>query len=48
MVVSKESGNLKISDYYEIWNPYNTIASLYLWEAVNRDYVIKFSSIDEL
>ncbi|WHX78844.1 DNA-3-methyladenine glycosylase [Priestia flexa] len=44
----KESGNLKISDYYEIWNPYNTIASLYLWEAVNRDYVIKFSSIDEL
>ena len=32
----------KMSELYNIWNPYNTIASLYLWEAVDRGFM-KFS-----
>ncbi|MEH7276641.1 DNA-3-methyladenine glycosylase family protein [Neobacillus vireti] len=32
----------------EKWKPYYSIASLYLWEAVNRDYVIKYKTIDDL
>lgn len=28
------------------WKPYYTIASLYLWEAVNKGYVIHFKNID--
>jgi DNA-3-methyladenine glycosylase II len=29
------------------WEPYQSLASLYLWEAVNRDYVITYKSFDE-
>lgn len=32
----------------EKWKPYYSIASLYLWEAVNRDYVVRFKSIADL
>lgn len=34
--------------YYELWSPYNTIASLYLWEIVNRNYIKNFININEL
>lgn len=30
------------------WSPNGTVASLYLWEAINRGYVDEYSSIDEL
>ncbi len=26
---------LDLNHFYSKWNPYNTIASLYLWEAIN-------------
>jgi DNA-3-methyladenine glycosylase II len=29
------------------WDPYHSIASLYLWEAVNRDLVITYKSFNE-
>lgn len=29
------------------WRPYGTVASLYLWEAINKGYVDKFNSINE-
>lgn len=32
----------------ELWSPYNTIASLYLWEIINRNYINKFEDIDQL
>jgi DNA-3-methyladenine glycosylase II len=30
------------------WAPYHSIASLYLWEAVDRGYINQFRSIDDL
>jgi DNA-3-methyladenine glycosylase II len=30
------------------WSPYNTVASLYLWEIVNRDFIKDFQEVDEL
>lgn len=30
------------------WRPYGTIISLYLWEVVNRDFIIKYTNIYEL
>lgn len=30
------------------WSPYNTIASLYLWEIVNRNIIHNFKDIDEM
>lgn len=34
-----QNDTLDLSTNYEKWSPYNTIVSLYLWEAVNRGYV---------
>jgi DNA-3-methyladenine glycosylase II len=30
------------------WHPYYTIASLYLWEAINRGFVDSFHTLDEV
>ncbi|WP_413308836.1 DNA-3-methyladenine glycosylase 2 family protein [Bacillus sp. 1P10SD] len=30
------------------WKPHLTLASLYLWESVNKGFVVNFSSIDEI
>ncbi|MEI7027969.1 DNA-3-methyladenine glycosylase family protein [Paenibacillus sp. y28] len=39
-------------DYLEqkasLWEPYCTIAALYLWEGINRGYVDSFDSLDEV
>lgn len=32
---------LDLRYYYETWNPYNSIASLYLWEAIDRGFTAK-------
>lgn len=32
----------------EKWAPHKTIASLYLWEVVNQNFVLDFKNIDEL
>ncbi|MBO8172129.1 MAG: DNA-3-methyladenine glycosylase 2 family protein [Bacillaceae bacterium] len=32
----------------ENWSPYKTMASLYLWEIINRDYIHQYADIDEL
>jgi DNA-3-methyladenine glycosylase II len=33
---------------FQRWSPYNTIASLYVWEIVNRDFIMDFQDVDEL
>jgi len=33
--------HLDLHYYYEKWNPYNSIASLYLWEAIDRGFTAK-------
>lgn len=35
--IDKEA-NFDLNLFYEKWSPYNTIASLYLWEAIDRGY----------
>ncbi|MEK6448407.1 DNA-3-methyladenine glycosylase 2 family protein [Priestia aryabhattai] len=32
----------------KLWSPYNTIVSIYLWEAVNRGFVTNYESIDTI
>lgn len=32
----------------ERWSPHKTIASLYLWEVVNQNFVLDYKNIDEL
>lgn len=38
--ISKED-SLDLNYYYEKWQPYNSIASLYLWEAIDRGMLNK-------
>ena len=38
----------KLESYFKKWNPYNTIASLYMWEAVNRGFLEKYETIDDI
>lgn len=35
-------------DLFKLWSPYNTIASLYLWEIVNRNYINNYENIDQV
>jgi len=37
-----------IDDRIYKWSPYKTIASLYLWEIVNREFITKYNDINEL
>ncbi|CQR45867.1 DNA-3-methyladenine glycosylase 2 [Paraliobacillus sp. PM-2] len=37
-----------IDKMVEKWAPYKTVASLYLWEIVNRNYINEFEDIDSL
>lgn len=37
-----------LKECYSNWSPHGTVASLYLWEAINRGYVGEYSSIDEV
>lgn len=37
-----------LAEKSKLWNPYNTIASIYLWEAVNRGFVTNYESIDTI
>ncbi|MBA2175836.1 DNA-3-methyladenine glycosylase 2 family protein [Halobacillus locisalis] len=41
-----EEGKELLKSKADLWTPHYTIASLYLWEAVNRDLVIEFENID--
>ena len=41
-----EEGKELLKSRADLWTPHYTIASLYLWEAVNRDFVIEFENID--
>ena len=43
-----EEGKEILKSKADIWTPHYTIASLYLWEAVNRDFVIEFENIDRI
>lgn len=36
-----EEKSLDLRYYYEKWNPYNSIASLYLWEAIDKGLTAK-------
>lgn len=31
-----------------LWKPYRSVASFYLWEAIHKDYILKYRTIDEL
>ena len=33
------------TELFDRWSPYNTIASLYLWESINSGYVDRFKSV---
>jgi DNA-3-methyladenine glycosylase II len=37
--LDSEPTKIEIAKYDERWNPYQTVASLYLWEAVNRKLI---------
>lgn len=41
--LNKPPGAAEMQEYGERWKPYRTVASLYLWEAVNRGYVSGYS-----
>lgn len=43
-----EDGKKCLKEKSSFWFPYYTIASLYLWEAVNKGYVDSFGSVEEL
>ena len=43
-----EEGKEMLKSKADIWAPNYTIASLYLWEAVNRDLVTEFENIDRI
>ncbi|MEW9668245.1 DNA-3-methyladenine glycosylase [Ammoniphilus sp. 3BR4] len=43
-----EDGKKCLKEKSSLWFPYHTIASLYLWEAVNKGYVDSFGSLEEL
>ncbi|MDH5162449.1 DNA-3-methyladenine glycosylase 2 family protein [Heyndrickxia oleronia] len=46
--VSKESDGKKLlEEKGKIWAPYQSIASLYLWEVVNQEYVVSYPSFEE-
>jgi DNA-3-methyladenine glycosylase II len=44
----KEDGREWLQKKAMKWEPYYTVASLYLWEALNKGYVDSFGSIDDL
>ncbi|MGV3466780.1 MAG: DNA-3-methyladenine glycosylase family protein [Heyndrickxia sp.] len=45
---SKEvDGKKLLKEKEKLWAPYQSIASLYLWEIVNREFVISYPSFDE-
>jgi DNA-3-methyladenine glycosylase II len=46
-VGKEENGKEMLKRYSIQWNPYYTVASLYLWEAVNRGFTTNYSCIDE-
>jgi DNA-3-methyladenine glycosylase II len=37
-----------LAQRYDIWKPYNTIASLYLWESVNKGYVDNYIKLEDV
>ncbi|OJH19277.1 hypothetical protein BLX88_08785 [Bacillus obstructivus] len=46
--VSKESDGKKLlEEKGKAWAPYQSIASLYLWEVVNQEYVVSYPSFEE-
>ncbi|MCM2535152.1 DNA-3-methyladenine glycosylase [Neobacillus pocheonensis] len=44
---NKEDGKKILEERAANWEPYHSIASLYLWEAVNQDLVITYKSFDD-
>ncbi|HJV47014.1 MAG TPA: DNA-3-methyladenine glycosylase 2 family protein [Bacillota bacterium] len=45
-IVNKET--VVLAQAFTRWDPYNTVASLFLWEAVNEGYVDYYHSLDDL
>lgn len=45
---NKDNRKKTLKKRAELWKPHDTIASFYLWEAVLRDYVRDYESIDAL
>lgn len=37
-----------LAQRYDLWKPYNTIASLYLWEAINKGYVDQYRKLEDV
>ncbi|MBU8919114.1 hypothetical protein BGM25_24015 [Bacillus sp. FJAT-29953] len=47
--IDKTKGGKKIlQEKSQLWKPYFSVASLYLWEAINCGFVDQFNSIDEV
>ncbi len=44
----QEDGKKCLEKKASLWFPYYTVASLYLWEAVNKGYVDSFESLEEV
>ncbi|WP_240689332.1 DNA-3-methyladenine glycosylase [Ammoniphilus sp. YIM 78166] len=44
----QEDGKKCLEKKASLWFPYYTVASLYLWEAVNKGYVDSFESLEEI